>query len=307
MTFPTSSTSTFQTDNNPELRLIIYRYLFLSPSIFPLHLCWYRTSYRRPLAIMRTNRQIHGEASSLWYSELRLIVQPMHIRHLDGLGFPGMSIDEWERNPLQYISYLDDRCPVYAGSASASEMEPYVFNRFKKLVVWAKFDPDMEKVLQPMDDDCTVEDRDEARQRLVLPYAALFNNIFCLLRNSLSIERLSLVVDVNVPWSDDILVRLNQTNKEKYKKLKATANKQAVDIFLEYDLLGPIRCLTNVKLLEVYINMLDENGQRHQPRRRYSEMLEELKQDVERNWLEHQKMDNIAMTRKVADMISEDP
>ena len=253
---------------------------------------------------MRTNHQIHSEASSLWYSELQLIVLPAHIRYLDDLDVPGLNDRVWRRNPLQYIPNLDDRRPTYTGPELAGGMEPYVFNRFKKVVVNATFDPDMEKVLLPMYDDFTVEHQDEARLILVPRYAVLFNNIFRLLRNSLSIERLSLVIAVDVPWPNDIIALLNETDEERCTKLKATADKRAVDILLECDLLSPIRCLINVKSLEIDIDVL--HNQRHQPQRRHKDMLENLKRDVERNWLENQKLDNVAMTPKVADMVSTD-
>ena len=276
---------------DPEIRLIIYRYTFLSPPDCSLGLDEHYAQHRKHLAIMRTNRQIHAEASALWYSKLQLIVSSEDLSCLDSSDPVRRTSRVWRHDPLQYVSNLADRRPIYIGPELAGRMEPYVFNRFKRVGFWVTIDLDKAEALPQMDYDLDAEHQDRAGLALISYDRVLFENMFRILRNSLSIERLSVVLSMHVPSTYDILVDLNETDKDRTTKLTAAVSERAVANLLECDLFPPLKCLTNVRSLEICFDVSSCDGRRYHPRRRHWKMVRKSIRDVERSWLEDRCID----------------
>ena len=304
MTLLTSSPMTFQTNSDPEIRLIIYRYTFLSPPDHLLGLDKHHTQHHKHLAIMRTNRQIHTEASALWYSELQLIVSLEDLSGLESSDPLERTSCVWRHDPLHYVSNPGDKRPVYIGPELAGGMEPYVFNRFKRVDFRITFDLNIGEVLSLIDYDFAAEHQDKAGLALVSYDRVLLQNMFGILRNSLSIDRLSVDISVPAPSAYDNPADLYETDKDRIRELTTTASGSAVDTLLECDLFSPLKCLTNVRSLAIGFEVSGCDGQRYYPLRRHWKMVGKLIRDVKRNWLENRRIGNAAITKKEANMVS---
>ncbi|KAF4630165.1 hypothetical protein G7Y89_g7981 [Cudoniella acicularis] len=94
---------------------------------------------QRHLSILRINRQIYSETSSLLYSELRLLVKPGDIFCLrpDGdLCRPSKKV--WRHNPLYGIGHKSvNGDQIYNTPKMDGLLEPHVFTRFQNVEIQA--------------------------------------------------------------------------------------------------------------------------------------------------------------------------
>lgn len=109
------------------------------------------------LCILRTNQQIHDEATSLFFSKVTLamaiadlndlqLTPEMHdTEHTErcSLELCAPRSDEklhmWKHSPLRGIGYTNEGKPFYAQSPQNGRMEPHIFARFRKIVFEVTF------------------------------------------------------------------------------------------------------------------------------------------------------------------------
>jgi hypothetical protein len=95
-----------------------------------------------PTEILRSNRQIYSEASSLMYSELIVVLTPGDIvclrPNLDDISAPNRGV--WRHNPLAGIGVLGPHNRrIYNTPEMDGKMEPHVFSRFKHISLELEF------------------------------------------------------------------------------------------------------------------------------------------------------------------------
>ena len=100
-------------------------------------------TYRKHLAILRTNHQIHSEAADLFYSELTILLEPSNVTLREDLFRPfeyGRSERVWRHDPLLGIGDEDkDGQHFYDSHKLNGVMEPYVFARLRNISFHAMF------------------------------------------------------------------------------------------------------------------------------------------------------------------------
>ena len=125
-------------------------------------------------AILRTNRQIYSEASSLLYAELSLVLQPGDVLCMNtGKDIVKASERIWRHNPLYGIGSTNSSGQtVYAKPELDGVMEPHVLARFKKIIFEIELSWELEALQNLRDqtvpslfvnEDLTVNPDDEAK------------------------------------------------------------------------------------------------------------------------------------------------
>ncbi len=145
-------------------------------------------------AILRTNRQIHSEASFLLYGDLDMYVQPGDV----------LRKTLWRHNPLHGIGSKNS-CgqTVYAKAELDGVMEPHVFARFKKIMFEFELEPGLGS-LRPMvpclyiNEDMTVNPEDEAKLLAFYRRSTVIYQLVKILSNSPDIIRFEIYLNIEL-------------------------------------------------------------------------------------------------------------
>lgn len=121
-----------------EIRLDVYRLLLIPPSSS----CYLHPKIPPPdnghiyPAILRANRQIHSEAMSIVYSELKLILTCADVIFLQTPpDVPPPKNRTWRHNPFDGLGHTErSGRQVYSTPEQEGRMEPHIFVRFQNIV-----------------------------------------------------------------------------------------------------------------------------------------------------------------------------
>lgn len=212
----------------------------------------------RHTAILRTNRQISLEASSLMYSDLHMVLRPRDLVEFGSrtdIFIPSESI--WRHQPWEdsFTASSSGRT-IYDGPERSGPIEPYVFSRFRKII----FDPNFDLDRSNLDEhpppfrvgpDMTVPPEDEKALVLYVKRSRIIENLARLLARSDFISELTLILSVKIhPYFEGegmtlMFPDLNPSWKDGEKTQRAC--QRATELFLERGLLNPLSGLCNVR------------------------------------------------------------
>ena len=275
-------------------------------------------------AILRTNRQVYSEASTILYGELGMHLHPGDVLCMNtGKDIVKASEKVWRHNPLQGTGTISPSGQtVYSKPELDGVMEPHVFARFKKIVFNLDFgawesealralsnhraeDQDTQDPFAPtlfVNENLTVNPEDEAKLLAFYRRSTLFYQFVKILSNSPNIVLLDINLYIEVLAKYDMShIGLDwdseededEDEAEEVDKKTAAANKRAVDLFLDSGLLAPLAKLSNVRSFKFVIEDPDCNFDMdeistddtlYKPKPKHERMLNDLKLKIERNY-----------------------
>jgi hypothetical protein len=281
-----------------EIRCMIYRCLFepqdsrtLTPKEFYTGIELESTRTPIPTAILRSNRQIYSEASSLMYSELIIVVTPGDIVCLrpdsEDISAPNPGV--WRHNPLAGIGVLGPhKRRKYNTPEMDGKMEPHVFSRFKHISLELEFNCNPEDLAGcprlSIDPDLKIASEDCVKFQDFLRRTNIFRDLAKIICNSPRVTHLQTILEVSVDPADDINLTYPYTADDNLPDVYfMTVHTRAVEIFIESGIMGPLRSLSNVDLATVCVlQPWTGNEQKLQPK--YDDMLRELEEGIDLNW-----------------------
>lgn len=271
---------------------------------------------QRNMAILRTNRQIYIEVTSVLHAGLRLVLQPGDVLCLNtGKDIVRASESVWRHNPLLDIGTTSiDGQTVYATPELDGVMEPHVLARFTKITFYMAFqwatgylearetydtERDQTTLIAPglfVNDDLTVNPEDEAKLLAFYKRSTIIHQLVKILSNSPKIVSLEMDLfmsihtdydmdsdsDMSTDMSSDLEDEPSETAKKFY-----SAGVRAVDLFVDSGLLAPLEKLSNVQSFKFDITPqdIDRNGYQYTSSPKQAKMLRALKQTIERNYV----------------------
>ncbi|PMD51039.1 uncharacterized protein K444DRAFT_223792 [Hyaloscypha bicolor E] len=277
----------------PEIRCMIYRCLFepedsrtLTPKqVYPgIELESTRTPL--PTEILRSNRQIYSEASSLMYSELIVVLTPGDIvclrSNLEDTSAPNRGV--WRHNPLAGTGVLGPHNGrIYNTPEMDGKMEPHVFSRFKHISLELEFNCNPEDLAGcpqlSIDPDLKIASEDCVKFQDFLRQTNIFRDLAEIICNSPRVTCLEILLEVSVDPADDINLTYPYTADDNLPDVYfMTVHTRAVEIFIESGIMDPLRSLSNVDLTCIWVvQPWTGNDQKLQPK--YDAMLRELEED----------------------------
>jgi len=240
--------------------------------------------------ILRVNRQIHVEASSVLYSELVILICPGEIACLRGdskdLAKPTKNI--WRHDPLYGIGSPGPHGGrVYSTPELDGKLEPHVFSRFThlSLELYLEFCPGEFPRYQPMSIDSGLNINPKHRTKFIkfLRRTNIIRDFVTIISNSPRIHHLYITLQIRA--MPDKNEELHNAEGELPDFYFMAVDTRAVEYFLESHVMDHLIELANVDLafLDV-VRPWDGERQKLQPK--YQKMLQELEIDIEMNWAE---------------------
>lgn len=256
----------------------------------------------RDLAILRTNRQIYSEASSLFYSEAILTLEPADIFCLAKdprrLRFGTSEEMAWKHNPLEGIGKKDKNgVVVYKTRPLSGDIEPHIFAKFQKISFDAYFDDDQTQPLEMWIDDDThvIREEDAMAFKKIFSGSDLIKDLVKILSNSPRITSLEITVEVEVLANSNLIMAdlMEESDDEdteaedKTEKIMDVANEKATELFLESGIMDPLKTLSNVSYCDFKFGF-DHRGEgyEYKPPGKYVQMLRDMKETIESNFKE---------------------
>ncbi|KAK4691626.1 hypothetical protein P7C71_g5410, partial [Lecanoromycetidae sp. Uapishka_2] len=173
-------------------------------------------------------------------------------------------------------------------------MEPYVFARFEKLCFDADFNFELREDTPHLrvDSEMRTSKASEIQFKAFIKKTKVITNLVKLLSQSPTVNLLE--VDIRFHIRRDWYEGMDETSgedseeesdEEKLRELKiGVGNERATELFLENDMLAPLRSLTNVKTLDVQIVTMGRDDDFFELQPKHAEMVQKIKQTVEGNW-----------------------
>ena len=268
---------------------------------------------RRYPNILRTNRQIYSEASSMLYSELRVVLQPGDVLCMKPCkDIVKASEKVWRHNPLDGIGTTNATGQtVYSKPSLDGVMEPHVLARFKKLafeldINWeletlhaegcdAEKDENRGKYIKQhgvapslfVHENMTVDPQDEANLLAFYKHSTLIHQLVKILSNSPDIVSLDMSFEFQVLVRDDLDLDSDLDDDDEYGaqlKTEDVANGRAMEIFMDGGFLAPLEKLSNVRSFEFRFSGTSYDCEDYEPKPRHKRMLTELKQKIKDNY-----------------------
>ncbi|CZR70212.1 uncharacterized protein PAC_20113 [Phialocephala subalpina] len=220
----------------------------------------YENGKRHP-EILRANKQIYSEASSLLYTEAILVVEPGDIFALRNkprdLSFGARHDHVWRYNPLKAIGRLDGNKVVYEKKANPhGAMEPHVFARFQKILFDANFDMEHTQAIELWIDDetHTIRKDDISVYQNILRSSPVMKDFVRLLSKSRKITHLEVLLEVEVMANSNLMMEELPDDdeeadevKDKVDRLMDIPSEKAIEIFLDSKICDPLLKLSNVQ------------------------------------------------------------
>ena len=270
---------------------------------------------RRSPAILRTNRQIYNEASSLFYSELDVRLQPGDVV-LIALGKDPVK----PRKTQWTVSELDDT-PHTDPSGSTlhptpeldAVMGPHMLARFRKITFETDFEWEImalesygdhlsllnripldqnaldQNALQQIAPDLfintirTVNFEEDARHNIhFYRHSTFLHQLIEILSKSSDIIRLDMLFDVWQVAYYEYDYGGNLDTSSRRRKMVETCER-AVASFLHSGVLAPLEKLSNVQSIRFRFAGEDSDGRRCELESNHHNVLVDLKQKIERN------------------------
>ena len=257
-------------------------------------------SIRRYPNILRINRQIYSEASSILYSELRVNLQPGDVLCMKtGKDIAKASEKVWRHNPLDGIGTTDETGQtVYSKPRLDGVMEPHVLAHFKKFAFELDINWEVEldqrlrenHTVQPsvppslfVHENMTVDPQDEANLLAFYRKSTLIHQLVKILSNSPDIVSLHVSFDFRVYVRDCKELDAYYHEAEDFKKVDL-ANERAMEIYMDGGFFAPLEGLSNVRSLEFQFIQTSYDGEDYEPKERHERMLTDLKQKIKDNY-----------------------
>lgn len=267
------------------------------------------TNVKRFPAILRVNRQIYTEVSSLLHTELCLTLQPGDVLCMStGKDIVKASEKVWRHNPLHGIGTTDSNGQtIYTKPELNGVMEPHVFARFERIC----FDFDVSWEVETLEaeagrtaagdqtapslfvnDDLTVRPEDEAKLLAFYKRSTIVHQLVKILSNSPRIFCLQIFIAIEVLARYDMSSDMSSDSDfdEDDSEITVTdekmdvANGRATELFLDSGILGTLEKLSNVLSFELHFRGLDRHCETYQPTSKNGTMLKDLKEKIERNY-----------------------
>ena len=261
------------------------------------------SSVRRYPNILRTNRQIYSEASSMLYSELKVNLQPGDVLCTKASkDIVTASERVWRHSPLDGVGITNgDGQTVYSKPALDGVMEPHVLARFRNFAFELCIDWELETLesdpphfimqrghgvapILVVDRDMTVDPEQEAYLLAFYKQSTLVPQLVQILSNSTDIRSLEIFFDLNVPVMDSLAGVSDSDDDEAHSKMEDVANERAMEIFMDGGFFAPLENLSNVRSFKFEFTWFDNNGKIYQPKPRHERMLTGLKQKIKDNY-----------------------
>ena len=267
---------------------------------------------RRYPNILRTNRQIYSEASSMLYSELRVNLQPGDVLCLKACkDIVKASEKVCRHNPLDGIGTTNGTGQtVYSKPRLDGVMEPHVLARFKKFafeldINWevdtldaegcdAEKDENRGKYIKQhgvapslfVHENMTVDPQDEANLLAFYRHSTLIHQLVKILSNSTDI------VSLDMSFEFEVLVRnglsgdsdSDDDEDQVYFKMADVANGRAMEIFMDGGFFAPLETLSNAWSFEFEFTRVNHDAKTYGPKPRHDKMLTDLKQKIKDNY-----------------------
>ncbi len=266
----------------------------------------YHQRVKRHLAILRTNRQIHSEASSLFYAEAVLTLEPGDIfslarkPHILRFGYPNKMA--WKHNPLKGVGKQNEGGVVsYDTPQLGGDIEPHVFAKFRKIAFDAYFDQCQSHNVEIWIDDDThvIKKEDATFFKNLLRSSSLFRDFAKILSNSPRINLLEIELSVEINALSTAIIAHYEAESDdeedeemglKLDKLEDIASQKATELFLDSKIMRPLLNLSNVRNFNFKFGFdsLDDD-EAYKPPTKYFELIKAMKNKIERNFKE--KMD----------------
>ena len=255
---------------------------------------------RRYPNILRINRQIYSEASSMLYSELRVNLQPGDVLCMKTCeDIAEASEKVWRHNPLDGIGTTNETGQtVYSKPRLDGVMEPHVLARFKKFafeldINWEveldqrlRENHTMQHNVAPslfVHGNMTVDPQDEADLLAFYRNSTLINQLVKILSNSLDIVSLYVSFEFQVYVRDVKELDAYYHEAEDFKKVDL-ANGRAMEIYMDGGFFAPLEKLSNVRSFEFQFTRINHDGEDYEPKERHEMMLTDLKQKIKDNY-----------------------
>ncbi|KAK3175901.1 hypothetical protein OEA41_007223 [Lepraria neglecta] len=188
----------------------------------------------------------------------------------------------------------------YESECTDSDMESYIFARFKRSIFNADFPVDEYRELPKLyiDENLRGKSENEVKFKDYIKSATVIQRLIRLLSNSPLINHLeiSLNFEVYVDYdysnsSDDDGSNFDNegftTWERKIQNITEAANERVTELFLESGLLDPLQKLSNVQSFAITFDRISyrSSDTPWQPPPRHASTIEELKKTIEMNWL----------------------
>lgn len=257
----------------------------------------------RQTAILRTNRQIYIEASSLMYSQLRMVLRARDLVEFGSktdILMPSKGV--WRYQPWEdsYATTSSGKT-IYDGPERSGPMEPHVFARFQKISFDAYFDLGRHGLIEHVPDLRAGFDMASGSDvdLLLVSYlkkTRIIKNLARLLARSHLVSELALNLNVKVyPYWEDERMFIPGGG---WRTCQRT-NKRATALFLDCGrMLDPLLELCSVRSFNwkisvrsdgetsPTINMVDTP---YEPEPMHAQILPELKMTIEQNYVAKQQ------------------
>lgn len=170
-------------------------------------------SFRKHPPILRTNRQIYNEASSMLYTEGIMVVEPADLfalaRNPYALEFGVASESTWRHHPIEDPGEVQMDGTVRYNTAESEEgkMYPHVFARFQKIYFDANFDFEHTQNVELWIDDNThiIRKEDAETYKQMLRRSPVIKGLVGLISKSPIITSLEILLEVEVMTNSNLV------------------------------------------------------------------------------------------------------
>jgi hypothetical protein len=255
--------------------------------------------YRLHPAILRTNRQIYLEASSLLYTEGIITLEAGDIiclaRNPSASMFGVPYHGAWRHNPLHGLGKEVDGAVTYDTATMSGKMDPHVFARFQRVLFDANFDFEHTQMVELWIDDDThvVNSEDAEKYKQLLRTSTVMKDFVELISKSPLITTLEISLEVEVMVSSNLMnEEMDDSDDEnetevKIDKLMEVGDEKATEIFLDSGICESLKELSNVKNFYFTFGFDHrEEDDPYVPLPRHVALIKEMKETVEGNFKE---------------------
>ncbi|ATZ58399.1 hypothetical protein BCIN_16g01910 [Botrytis cinerea B05.10] len=259
----------------------------------------FAVKYRMWPEILRVNKQIYEEASSMFFTEATIVICCNDLFFLSNKAFRMGTIfgeNPWRYNPLTAVAKkLPGGTIQYDQEDLGGWLEPHMFAKFQKVVLDCALEVEHTENVQLFFDVETgkFDSEDETRFRNYIRNLTFVKDFVKILSKSSVVNQLTINVLVEVTAETRLDAESIDTEDEeemeemdeKQDMADLEANIAATEIFMDCGLFKTLRHLKNVRKLEFRTGFADfEPPVDYKPKEKHQIMAQKLKSLVERNF-----------------------
>jgi hypothetical protein len=255
-----------------------------------------REDAKKHPTILRVNQQIFAEASSVFYTEATLILEPGDIfccAKKPGdlkIGTPNES--PWRHNPVHGVGKTNANGVVtYNTPEMGGLLDPHVFSRFRNILFDASFDYLQMQYVEFWIDDETfvVKPEDAANFGKLVRASPIMKDFVKILSNSPFISTLSINLGVEVMAASNFMEQEmdddSETDDDRAELIMEKSNERATEMFLDSKICDTLLKLENVRNFQFKIVLDDyQDDTEYEPLPRHVELFKEMKEKIEGNF-----------------------